>query len=213
MSLGRGRTFGAIRPTRRGGGRRQHGLTGNAATGMPATAFSPLPQPPARPRFPWPRRPTVQVAWPREGHEQQGGHSSQQDVRTPMSGGCMNVPRHADMRNATARIAGLELAERCSVELWPGSGWYRSGPDAGAVAIRVAGRAGEAHALPTLRVVLRCTDTSPRTFSLPFGETRWPRRGSVHPATAAFPCLLPPSDPRRPTGRDSCSWDIRPTPR
>src|SRR5918993_4216361 len=41
---------------------RPHCLTGNAATGIPVTAFSPLPQPPARLRFPRPRCPAVQVA-------------------------------------------------------------------------------------------------------------------------------------------------------
>ena len=45
--------------------------------------------------------------------------------------------RHRDVYvSGEARIAGLSMAERCSSEPCPGSGLLRTGPDAGAVAIR-----------------------------------------------------------------------------
>jgi hypothetical protein len=46
------------------------------------------------------------------------------------------MPHRVVRHRGRARIAGLSMAERCSREPWPGSGLIRTGPDAGAVAIR-----------------------------------------------------------------------------
>jgi hypothetical protein len=94
------------------------------------TAFSPLPQPPARPWFPRPRRPAVQVARSLgRGCGQRGTLLADKCTYTIVGWmhRCAALPRGASMP-PRGSLGGY--AERSSSEPWPGSVCCRSRTDA-----------------------------------------------------------------------------------